>query len=272
MFAGLLAVMLTATPVRGPVLLVSPGLTAKDAAPQAVSYASNALVRKLEDEGVRVALPEHVTQRLGADEAQRLLGCELAEPSCLEALATATRADGVLTGQLQQDPKGYTLRLQVRGSRSGEVLAEETVSGFGMSQLEQGLQTAARKVAPLLSRTLGAPLEPRESVRYKALLPASAGLALTGVGTMFLLSANNTHSRLMHPTSATDPTPTEAVELVSRGKRQQLLGGAFLGAGLAAGGYAAYLFLRSETRAPTNPLGVALVPTPRGFAVAGVLP
>nr|WP_228531019.1 MULTISPECIES: CsgG/HfaB family protein [Myxococcaceae] len=254
-----------------PRLLVT-DLSAQGVSAQEAAALTDAVVQSLTERNLFEVLSRRDVETLLTAERQRqLLGtCDARAEACAQDVGGALGARYVLSGSLSKLGPTYELSLQVLDTVKGRPVGRST-------RLARELSTLRQLVPYTVAEASGAPLPPPASrvLPYSLLGAGSAALLGGGVYGLIALSRQKVLNDELCPEGPVNGTcqGRNLRELDyyrqenSRLGRDKTLALVAMGAGaglLAAG----FLLMPPPEGGPR----IALVPTGRGFALAGVLP
>ncbi|MBX7100781.1 MAG: hypothetical protein K1X89_23915 [Myxococcaceae bacterium] len=273
MQALMLAVLLSAG--EAPVLsLAAPELTVVGLPAEQATYFTENLAQQLTLRGARTITTKEMSALIGLERQKQLLGCSAQGSSCIAELAGALGTDGVVIGDVGKLGSVMQVNLRVV-SAEGKLLAIFSKEAANDDALREVFQAAAaslvRQTAKALSRVVPeaaveAQVVTGSPVRRYFWVPAVVGAVVTGVGVGLLVDAGDKANQLKIDRF----TGAQASDLRTGGQRNQTLGAAGIGIGVAAIAAGAAMYLFGDSGAPA----VAVVPGPSGamVSVSGVLP
>jgi len=247
------ALLATATPLR----LAAPSLQAVGVDPKKASAFTDYFGQQLSQYGIRVTTSSEVDAILGHERQKQMLGCSEESSSCVAEMAGALGVDGIVSGNVARlEPSGYLMTLKVIAASSGATMGNYSGRLPDENAALDWLARTARQFA--VSRGLVVPEGVR--LRGRTWMPGAAALVLAGVGTYLYVDSVNVAASLR----AGNGTPPERLDAtIDAARTQQAVGGALLGAGVAAAATAAVFFLTGdEVQRP--PVAVAVIPFERG--------
>lgn len=277
---ALVVLLVAATSVaqEQPLRVAVPGLRGVRLSEAEAEFYSEHLAQNLRAPGIVVVTAREIQTLLGIERQKQLLGC--GEGSCIAELANALGADAVVLGDVALLEETYQVNVEVIAPVDASVLVQGTRRVKGQVASLDAVSSLARELGRGLlqkkGRTVPAELLVADVVKTEARgapkawtwIPVGGGVALAGVGVLFLSLAEGNAAVLR--ASGAPLTDTYAMKVRDEGKSFQAAGAVFVGVGLAAALVGAGLVVFGPKDAPA----VAVVPTRDGavFSLSGTLP
>ncbi|MBZ4418713.1 hypothetical protein [Myxococcus sp. RHSTA-1-4] len=313
MWTSLLAALILATPApaassQAPITVLVAPPDAAGAPSHVIEFAQEHVATQLESRGMVVIRVEDVTRKLPASKRRALLRCNRTEPSCIQSLGAAGKAEVVLVAELGQFLSGYRTGARMYLARDGSLITEHLIPGVREDQLLDALTQSLEVVVPRTRTALRGPppMPPMKDVpppgvtppprppptattppqvvtpveqppapeahplRRWAWLPAAGGVALAGVGTLFYLQAGDKYDEL--DKGGTDVPISDPDDVASSGRRAQTLSRVafgLAGVGLVTG---AVMYLLPGDAPPKVQPSAAVVPGGGMVGLSGTWP
>ncbi|MFL5322500.1 MAG: hypothetical protein ACJ790_22765 [Myxococcaceae bacterium] len=243
-----------------PKLLVL-NLTAQGVQPNEAAALTDAVAQALSERALfDVITAKDVETLVSTDRQKQLLGaCD--EMSCAADIGEAVKARYVLSGALSRVGTAYELSLQTIDTVKSQPIGRS-------SRLANDLVTLRELVPYVSSEATGTPLPPPRPRWAQYTMMATGGGLIIGGGVLGMLALSR--QAVINEEIRGDQGLLTRAEYQSRGGDiafQKTLSLVLMGAGAGLAGAGIFLL-----PAPEGGPRMAFVPSPSGFAVAGVLP
>jgi len=203
---------------------------------------------------------------VGAKQVRSLVGSEAARAALVECTGDGSQCEVpeplrgyavILGGSLSRSANGAVARLEARGGDGRRIDEVELVARNAIELLDE-LQRAA--FLPRLASKSGRSFQAPPPWMTLGLATTSVGLAVTGVGAVFVGSAFNAYQTLI---TGVPGTVTNAFAAARTGAQAQVLGPVLVGAGAAIIAAGSWMVFRAA-----DPPRVALTFLPTGTGAA----